>query len=248
MSERKTNSNRRANRSKNGNRRARRKSGKFRGVGPTKSTGMSALSMLQYRTPLFPVRRRINGMAYSELFTLNSTSGVPTQKFIIANGLYDPNVQTGGHQPAGFDIMMSLYNQYTVVASKITCTFSNDNTGVSLLAYVFLSPNTTVLTDQDEIMENGLVKTAVLQYKGAFGSVKHINMDCNVAKYFGRRTQNELLDDDLLAGTAAANPTEGVYFALGLVDVTRVATTAAFVQVDVSYDAIFWEPKKLATD
>lgn len=209
---------------------------------------MSALSLLQYRIPLFPISRRVNAMAYSELITLNSTTGVPTQKLFIANGLYDPNISGTGHQPSGFDIMMSLYTQYTVVSSKITARFSNDNTAASLLAFVFLNPDTTVLTDLDETLENGLIKTATLNYKGQSGSLKEVNIACDVAKYFGRTGQKELLEDRSLSGTAAANPTEGVYYSLGIVDFTRVATTAAWVQVDIAYDAIFWEPRKLATD
>lgn len=39
------------------------------------------------------------------------------------NGLYDPEVAVGGHQPRMFDQMCLFYQSYLVLGSKISITF-----------------------------------------------------------------------------------------------------------------------------
>ena len=47
------------------------------------------------------------------------SSGMITHSF-SANGLYDPNLAVGGHQPMGFDEQMAIYDHYCVLGAKIT--------------------------------------------------------------------------------------------------------------------------------
>ena len=42
---------------------------------------------------------------------------------VRANGLYDPQVSTGGHQPRGFDEFMTTYDMYTVHGSRASGSF-----------------------------------------------------------------------------------------------------------------------------
>ena len=96
-------------------------------------------------------------------------------------------------------------------------------------------------------MENGLITTKVHNFGGVNGCVRDHSLDCDVASYFGRPTNNprRLLDDTLLYGTAAANPQEGVFFAVTAWDAIGAAISTTNFDVLIEYDAYFWEPRKL---
>lgn len=67
----------------------------------------------------------VTGMAptlYRELTfngTIGAIGGLTDEKRYALNGMWDPNLQSGGTQPAYFDELMALYNGYEVLASRI---------------------------------------------------------------------------------------------------------------------------------
>lgn len=205
------------------------------------------------RTPLFAIRKRQRSMLYYEsgLSIDPPATGNASPPYIYsANGMFDPNVTSTGHQPLGFDQMMQLYDQYTVVNSSITVNFIFSDSPVRVA--VMLSPDNTAFTNPAQIMENGLVKTMALTGLSSRNSntnlrVPQLKLGCNVASYFGRKTLNELLDDTSLTGTVAANPLEQVYFEIYAWQLNSDGSDAGTVAFDIllDYDVIFWEPKKL---
>jgi len=68
---------------------------------------------------------------YCDKVQLTSTLGVITNYLFSTNGLYDPNITGTGHQPAYFDQMTPIYNNYTVIMSRIKVTFWADDTNSS---------------------------------------------------------------------------------------------------------------------
>ncbi len=165
--------------------------------------------------------------------------------FFSANGAFDPDITGVGHQVMGFDQMMSFYEQYTVVFATATATCIGEE---NMRAALYLSPDTTSITDPIRLMENGLITTCV--HAGTVTQVgtrpKPLTLACDVRKYFGRRTQQELLDDNSLVGTAAANPTEQVYFAVTAWCGHNLPAIAKNLYFDIliEYDVVYWEPKK----
>jgi len=213
---------------------------------PTADRGRTAMRDLQFSTPIFPITTRRKTM-YHDSVTITSTAGAVGRYFFSANGLFDPNITGTGHQPLGFDQLMLLYEQCTCVFSKISVVFINNATGFYTRCAVSLCPDTTALSDKDEIMENGLIKTLILSPISVAGSCKTISLDCSMTSYFGRkRSVRELLDDNALYTTVAANPTEQVYFCLNVWDPTAANTATVAAEVIIEYDAIYWEPRKLA--
>lgn len=201
------------------------------------------------KTPLFPIVVKERCQLYYERIGFSApTSGNAVQYVFTANGMFDPNITGTGHQPMGFDQMMSLYNQYTVYHSAITVTFHGD--GLAIRGGVALSPDGAAITDPTLWMENGLLNSHAIVMDGtnlatqAF--IPQIRLDCDVKKYFGRRGDKDLLDDRQLAGTAAANPAEQVYFAIVAWQLNADGTTSTSIGVDVliEYDAFYWEPRK----
>ncbi len=197
---------------------------------------------------------RVNGLLYCEhaLGLTAPVSGNVVTYFFSANGMFDPNITGTGHQPIGFDQQMLLYEQATVVRSSIEVVF-NIGPGLTVMCGVALFPDVSAVTDPQDLYENGLIK--VIPITSGSNTFQNqymrttVRLDCDVAKYFGRPTQQSLLNDDNLYTTAAANPVEQVYYGIVAWQINQDGTTTTTVgfQVLLSYDAIFWEPRKLAS-
>jgi hypothetical protein len=176
--------------------------------------------------------------------SVTGASGIVTNYFFTANGLFDPDITGTGHQPMGFDQLMLMYNQYTVIKSKISVT-TYSGTSSAVRAGVYLSPDTTSITDPLRLMENGLIQPKIISGLLAPGYIKQIDLNCDVALYFGRQSQDDVVDDKTLGGSAAANPTEQVYFAITHWNPFAASTYTNYLDVVIEYDAVFWEPRKL---
>jgi hypothetical protein len=222
-----------------------------RATAPPTRGGGSAENFALLRVPLMPVSKKIVGQLYYESAIVMTVpaNGNANNYFFSANGIYDPNVTGTGHQPTGFDQMMLFYEQYTVVKSRITVGFLPNypsRCGVSL------SPDTTSLTNPQQLMENGLVKA--MHFAGLSSAsevnlrMQDVTLNCDVVSYFGRKTERELLDDDQLYGTTAGNPNEQVYFDVCVWQTNPDGSNTRSVTFDVllAYDVIYWEPRKAA--
>jgi hypothetical protein len=217
---------------------------------PTKQWGALARKDTLLRVPLFNQSSRRVRLPYYDSFNRGGAAGILTNYFFTANGLFDPNITGTGHQPMGFDDMMRYYEQYTVVRSKIQVMCENAAADAFRFG-VALTPDTT-LPVVGENVENGQM---VMTYcdaagynvgVGTSGRIKELNLSCDVQKYFGRRDERSLLDDTSLAGTAAANPSEQVYYSIQTWSYGgKAVTTASYCDVLIWYDVIFWEPRKL---
>jgi hypothetical protein len=213
----------------------------------TAPSARSAHADLRFRTPLFPPRFRKRLMYCENALTVTSNTGLVASYFFAANGLYDPNVTGTGHQPMGFDEMMSMYEQYTVLSSKITVHYINGSgVGVYGAAILYLSPDTSSITAFSRLQENGFLVWKALYPISVVGSQCQLSMDCDIPTYFGRnRDKRAIVDDAQLAGAAASNPAELVYFTVAAVDAAGANTVQLSFSVEIEYEVIFWEPRKL---
>ena len=121
---------------------------------PTPNWGRSAEEEFQLRTPVFGNAGHRCLLKYYEAgINVTATTGLAGNHFFSANGCFDPNVTGTGHQPMGFDQMMLFYEQYTVVRSKISIGMLSGG-AVAPRSGVYLSPDTTSITDPNRLMEN----------------------------------------------------------------------------------------------
>lgn len=207
---------------------------------------MNGLLYQSRTTPLFPpTKRQPNLRYYDYAQQLSAAAGFANSRFFIANGLFDPDISGGGHQPMGFDQMMLVYTTYHVVRATITITGQTEVNGSAL--GIYLSPDTTNITDPLRLVENGLLRLVHLgpDSNGTNNRMASVSMSIDIPAYFSRLGRRSILNDDNLGGTAAANPFEGVYF--GVVAFCFYSSAAVVVDYDVliTYDAIFSEPRKL---
>lgn len=212
---------------------------------PTHTLGRTAMRDQIFRTPLFAASHRCRLPYYEQALTVSSGVSTMGNYFFFANGCYDPNTTGTGHQPMNFDTMMTYYEQYTVVSSKITATIKNDNASFPCKAGIYLSPDTTSITDPIRIVENGLMKQVDLINKNNLGDLRQVSLNCDMIKYFGRsRDPRALLDDVNLQGTAATNPPEGVYYVICVWNPYVTDAITILFDVILEFDVIFHEPRK----
>jgi hypothetical protein len=118
---------------------------------------------------------------------------------------------------------------------------------------VCLAPDTTSSVIPD-LIENGLVAPVVLDGRanGGYGTGERIrttHLNCDVAKYFGRPSFREIVNDPLLYATAASNPTEQVYFLINTWGFGSFSdNTSVSFDVVIEFDVIFWEPRKVGAE
>lgn len=184
-------------------------------------------------------------MVYSDTMTLNpGLAGAAAGYNFSCNGLYDPNITGIGHQPRGFDQLMLLYDHYVVIASKITITAANSDTGNSNMFAVLVRDSPTLMVDPNDIMENRFVRYSVLSSEGSGDNTKSITLRVNPNKFLGR---SKPLADDQLKGNDSANPVEQCYFQVYAYPTPAgTDTTSVYCQVRIEYTAIFIEPKQPA--
>lgn len=193
------------------------------------------------RTSFLPVSKYAI-CSYNEQSPSGLTSGAAGSAggyMYACNGMWDPNITGGGHQPMGFDTAMAFYEHYTVTDAKYSIRFFNKSvTPMAIGAY--LSPDPTILTNPQQINENGMIKQKWIGNVNG-GGVSTINFSVNMNKYFGKNAFNE----DDYRGDAASNPAELVYLILFAYspDLAASSTTVPF-EIDIKFRAKFTEPRK----
>lgn len=159
---------------------------------------------------------------------------------LSANGLYDPDITGIGHQPMGFDQMMLSYNHYCVLGSSIDVCFRNGSTSTPSIA-IRVAPDVTVASVIDSVLEYGLINTDTLDYKGVYGSVKRLRESVSIKKIQG---VDNVLDVEVLSGTAAANPVEQTYYHLLVWDTLGITSAVTFDCI-IEFTVTFTEPRLL---
>lgn len=178
-------------------------------------------------------------LVYSDFFQLDPSIGsLNAVKVFTTNGLYDPDHSGSGHQPAGFDQYMGLYNEYVVVASKIKVQATNHNSGQELVLGVAFNDLATTSTDIREYVENGACKTAMMTRNS--NDVATLYHSCNMRTV----STQDIFAESNFTGGAAANPADTHYW--------HVFTGNPFsggdpspisIAVQIEYDTYFRDPK-----
>jgi len=199
------------------------------------STGMSIRNI-----PLFGYRTRRTISYYSSGAITPSASSATAYVF-SANGCYDPDITGTGINPIGFDQMMSFYNHYTVMRSRIRVVATHVTSGMMPCASVVLSGSSTVNTSIQSVMENGDLSWVTLSYAGAMGCSAKLTRSVDCGKFQG---VDDVLDDPNMRGDSASNPTEQLYFHIMVWNPYSASVPTLDFQAIIEYDVMFHEPRK----
>jgi len=178
-------------------------------------------------------------------FTTTGVTGTPSVYTWRANGMYDPDVPGLGHQPMYYDTCLSLYNHYTVIASKVTFRITIDSNTVSgsvagsAYAVCYIEDDTTVsISSFSQAAEQPSASAVRTVNKGGANAI--------VTKYWNARQAfgGDTMDNTSLRGSGA-NPVEEQSFVLVM---ASPVTLTAFINVatEIEYTAVWTELKPQA--
>jgi len=185
----------------------------------------------------FP-RRMYIAHKYCETVLLTMTSGSINGVRYRANGMNDPRIDTGGHQPMYFDNLGAIYDHYTVVKSKAKFTVvPNAQNTVPIRVACFVDDDTSVATSLDAASEMAGGSIQIFPPSTGISPIVFYK-DWSARSTFG----GDPLANDNLQGTSSSDPVEQSTFALQS-DVPSLASITLSVTVEIIYYAIWDELK-----
>lgn len=185
-------------------------------------------------------------LRYSEYSTLNTGAGGTAAAHVVkANGLYDPNYTGTGHQPRGFDQLMTMYDHFTVIGAKISVDWSTNSSASigPLQVGISVKDSATTYSDGNDYAEGRNVVSRVIRSTSASGNAgyMHLSKQFSTAKFLGR---SKVLADPELKGSVSADPTEGAYFHIWCAPLSTNDEPALTIKYRVDYLVVFTEPKQ----
>lgn len=192
-----------------------------------------------------PDWRRVR-QTYFERTTMGNGVTSPYDTSYVLNGMYDPTVAVGGHQPTGFDDMISLYTSYIVLAAKVTMKFISAGSGKKLVGCA-LSPDDWASTirngNQQDLMESR-------------GDTRKVRLIADVAGEdtatitFRVNMKNFITEGAPRQGTGSVNPSNVVYahaFAMVEDGTTVLGTSNVILRTSIEFDVVYYQPKTIAS-
>lgn len=186
-------------------------------------------------------------LRYCEEITLQPLANSITQYVFSANGLYDPNITGSGHQPNGFDQLITLFSLYRVLWSKIRVSYVDTTASNPTPMYYTVSllgtsaATYTTVQAMLEDAERGATKN--IQVTGAFGGPLDAQADYRKfgvqavykAKYIPKNAGDQ-------TGSATINPAEQMYYVISAASVGGNTPSSCKFLVEIDYIAEFSEP------
>lgn len=217
--------------------------------------GKTRLRPLPRKTQTLAVPRvlRSSGIGFPKMLTvrhsyavtqsLSSSGGSIARLLYSCNGMFDPEVAIGGHQPMYFDQLTALYNHYTVQNAKISIKMvPNVNNSAAMVIGLYIEDDSVVSPpDVQSFMEQQNGHHVLVSDDS--NNTHSLSRSWNVKDAFGGNG----LDNDELQGSVAANPTETQNFALYMFPADLVSVSSALFTVHIDYTAVWRELKPIAS-
>jgi len=180
----------------------------------------------------FPAKVRAT-LRYSQVINITPSTGTAGFHNFAANGIFDPDISTVGHQPFGRDTYATIYNHYSVLKSSISMAMTSPNNGIY---GILLNDDASGTFDYDAVRENKTSKYTITNGQGQAPTVIQ-NYVRNVV--FPGPSQN-------LQATMGGDPTERHVFQCWYEANTPVATASTtYFVVNITYEVEMWELKDL---
>ncbi len=172
---------------------------------------------------------------YTELLNVSTTATMSTYTF-GGNCLHDPNITGAGHQPYGYDQLMTLYNKYTCFGSKIKVTYCADTTNTRC-AYLTVRPTINDAPTATQLID-------VLELPNVRDKTCNSGERCSVNNF--ARTKHilgvhDVLDNPDLSALIGANPLKKWYWIINTQGGDLTTTISGDIRVEVTYYALFSE-------
>lgn len=183
-------------------------------------------------------------LMYSDFFTLSTPgTGILWHQFNM-NSLFKPDFTNAGHQPRGFDQLMTLFQSYIVTGMKIKVEgrFLSSNldtnpvVGNLILGYLTVNGG-TLPTDMTDASESRNYITVTRGDQTAF----------NVSKYFDVARcsgipRSRVFNDVQYTGTVSTSPAVVPLVNLGFVGMNSSIAIGVYYNVTIQYYVTFQSP------
>lgn len=184
----------------------------------------------------------ITTIKYIETLQLTSTSNSLARNAYRLNGAYDPDATGTGHQPMYYDALATVYGNYVVLGSKITCHFAPQTTtaGPCSVGIWTNNANTWSATTDSEIMEQNACTSAII---GGYysGSPRKLTATYSPSRDLGRSP-----DDDTVGAAVNANPSQQYYAWVWFQEKSTVTPSVCQVRIEIEYRVKFFKQAFIA--
>lgn len=188
----------------------------------------------------FP-KTMVTKMKYVDFISLDqgsSDSGIPKPYNFRCNSIFDPDRDGVGHQPLGHDQFNLIYDHYTVIGSKIKCTFTpQGNASQSLDMLYMLSVQDTINTYTNPIDFLEQPKTrGISVVPGYAGKAKVLTATYSPYKMFGLSKKDSLIANPKLTPQFGSNPVEDAFFQISVCNPTTTSANPPPIRVRVEIE------------
>lgn len=207
----------------------------------------TALMNPKFSVYTVPLRKTVK-FKYTAMVTLDpgNLDTVAVHRF-RANGLHDPDFETGGHQPLGYDEWMAFYDHSTVIGSAVKVTFTQIGNPASenpALVGISLNDDETLgTTSPIDLIERPYTNWATLGESYNSNSTKVLKLGYSARKFQGI---SHPLSETALRGTVGSNPSEYAIFHVWASNMQNSADPLTIsCLVELVYTAVLTEPRDL---
>lgn len=177
-------------------------------------------------------------LKYAEDYVASGTVN-PGVQLWAATSAYSPNQTASGHQPRGFDQIMSFYEWYVVDKCRIKLHIHNWTAstvgviGICLTAYNTLK---TVLSDYTEMPVLRMIAPPAITYDFP---IVTLELEYDARKYMGVKDPS---DADRLLGTIGASPSDNAFFHCFSSNVDESTLYGVNCFAELEYECTFTQP------
>lgn len=183
-------------------------------------------------------------LVYQETVSLDPAAGVLASNRFSCNGLFDPNIDGGGHQPRGFDEFMDMYEKYTVIGSRIKVTLAPISTGATNDSITY-GANTRDGASVAEADYNNYLEQGNGQYQVSDINTRNppVYATWSAKKFHAVR---DPLNAGAFSGDNISNPDKGAHFHVWAGATDQASNPPAHSALCViEYIVVFHEPKDM---
>lgn len=207
-------------------------------------------------------------LRYVERFDVEPTGTSGAITSFRGNGMYDPRIAFGGHQPRGFDDYMELYGKFTVLNASCavnamyegyngptgkdstghaeqTIVSANDAPAMPAVC-VYLRKAAEDLANGTTFMKTLETDRTVWTFLSPQGETKTLGLKGTTKEFFGKEA---VVGAALYTGSDTVDPVNQWQFQVGVARASDDYPTGdckISIVVMVQYDVIFTEPKPLS--
>jgi len=188
--------------------------------------------------------RRFAALKYCSSKSLTSgTSGITGNAQIYAlNGLYDPDVTGTGHQPYGYDQLMTFYDIYTVKSVRIAFTIVGSEDPGNFLAYL-IKPNfsgaTVASTTLESISEVELTSYTMLNPSSSAVPSQQIRLPVIDLPKTEGLTWEAFMGNNNYRAANSSNPSYTTQLHIALGNASGLSAKTATVITEIYFEGYF---------